>query len=213
VVDLRLAATRAALLINVASVLVGMTLFVNFLGSMQMLQAPRETGYGLGMDTLTAGLWMLPGGMLMALASPVAARLTMRVGSRACLLVGVAVLVAGAVPRAVAPDSLTMIVVSSAVASIGTAIAYCALPAMVLDSTPAHRSAAANGLNALARSAGTAVASATLGALVGLGTAGMVGFFVVGAAASVLALVLVLSLPRGLGRPGEAAVVPGAAMS
>jgi len=213
VVDLRLAATRAALLINIASVLVGMTLFVNFLGSMQMLQAPRETGYGLGMDTLTAGLWMLPGGMLMALASPVAARLMIRVGSRACLLVGVAVLVAGAVPRAVAPYSLTMIVVSSAVASVGTAIAYCALPAMVLDSTPARRSAAANGLNALARSAGTAVASATLGALVGLGTAGMVGFFVVGAAASVLALVLVLSLPRGLGRPGEAAVVPGAAMS
>jgi hypothetical protein len=81
VVDLRLAARRVALLVNITSVLVGLALFVNFLGSMQMLQAPREGGYGLGMDVLTAGWWMLPGGVLMALASPLAARLMVRNGS------------------------------------------------------------------------------------------------------------------------------------
>lgn len=129
-----------------------------------------------------------------------AARLMVRIGSRACLVVGAAVLVVGAVPRVFAAGSLAMIAASAAVASIGTAIAFCALPALVLDSTPAPRSAAANGLNALARSTGTAIASATLGALLGVGAGGMVGFFVVGAAASVGALLSVMLVPRAPAR-------------
>ena len=70
----------------------------------------------------------------------------------------------------------------------------------MLGSTPAPRSAAANGLNALARSTGTAIASATLGALLGVGAGGMVGFFVVGAAASVGALLSVMLVPRAPAR-------------
>src|SRR5262249_45436678 len=49
-VDVRVAARPAVLLVNIASVLTGFAMFANMLGSTQLLQQPTKTGYGLGLD-------------------------------------------------------------------------------------------------------------------------------------------------------------------
>src|SRR5262249_15394638 len=71
-VDIRTVRRRPILLTNIASVLVGFSLFANFLGTAPYVEAPVATGYGFGASTLVGGLYMVPGGLAMMLLSPVA---------------------------------------------------------------------------------------------------------------------------------------------
>lgn len=195
VVDLRLAAERPMLLTNLASLLIGFTLFVNFLGTTAVLQAPLEGGHGFGLGAADAGLALLPTGFVMALFSVAAARIVVRSGGRATLLVGIALMIVGLAPRLVLHAEVWHVIVSAAVVSGGTAIAFAAAPALVLDSTPPRRTAAATGLNALARSMGLAVASAVFGTLGDFGGPGLAVFVSSGVAASVAALGAALAIP------------------
>lgn len=51
------------------------------------------------------------------------------------------------------------------VASAGIALAYAVFPLLIVANAPHHQTAAANGLNALVRAIGTAVASAVVAAI------------------------------------------------
>jgi MFS family permease len=63
IVDLRTSARPPVLITNIASVGVGFAMFALSLIAPQVLELPAETGYGLGMSMLEAGLWMAPGGL------------------------------------------------------------------------------------------------------------------------------------------------------
>ena len=85
-VDLRVAARRAVLLVNLAAVLAGFAMFSNMLVTPQFLQAPVASGYGLGLDPLHAGIWMIPTAVAFGVMAPVAAWITRRVSAQATLL-------------------------------------------------------------------------------------------------------------------------------
>lgn len=161
-VDLRTAARRPVLLTNVASVLVGFSMYGNMLSTTQLLQLPQRTGFGFGLDVLQAGLAMVPGGLMMVVLSPASAAITRRWGGRTTLITGALVLAGGYVLRVFLVDQLWQIVVGAMLVSAGTAIAYAAMPTLIMASVPISETASANGLNSLLRAVGTSSASAVV---------------------------------------------------
>jgi MFS family permease len=159
-VDLRVSARPAVLWTNIASVLVGFSMFAGFLLTTQVLQAPTSTGYGQGLSLLTAGLILLPVGATMVVFSPISARISDRRGARTTLIIGAAVLTAGNIWQATIPPSVLLIAAATTVTSIGAALAYSAIPMLIMDAVPSSETAAANSLNSLMRMLGTSSCSA-----------------------------------------------------
>ncbi|CAM5284372.1 MFS transporter [Streptomyces aurantiogriseus] len=164
-VDLRLAARPHVGLIHVAGLLTGFAFYANSLVTAQLVQAPEASGYGLGLSIVQTGLVLLPGGIVMLLVSPLAARISEAHGPRVTLALGAAVIAAGYAVRVVDSRDLGMIVVGAAVVAIGTTLAYSALPVLILRAVPADQTASANGVNVLMRTIGQAASSAAVTAV------------------------------------------------
>ncbi|MBA3905869.1 MAG: MFS transporter [Pseudonocardiales bacterium] len=159
-VDLRVSARPAVLWTNVASVLIGFAMFASFLVTTQVLQAPVASGYGFGLSLVLAGVVLLPIGAAMGVFSPVSARLSQRFGARTTLVLGTAILVVGNAGLALIPGSVALVMLAATVTAVGTALAYSALPLLIMDSVPSTETAAANSLNTLMRMLGTSSCSA-----------------------------------------------------
>ena len=164
-VDVRVAARRAVLMVNVASIFAGFAMYANMLVSMQLLQLPTATGYGLGLDILDAGLWMVPNAAAFGLMAPVSASLTRRLGPQATLISGAAIMAVTYVARVFLSGDLTQVVVGSVLVGVGTALVYSAMPTLIMRAVPVTETASANGLNVLLRSLGTSTASAATAAI------------------------------------------------
>jgi cyanate permease len=119
---------------------------------------------------LASGLAMLPSGVAMLLLSPVSAKLSQRFGPKVTLAIGASIIALGFVSRIVFTGSFTQIVIGTTIAGAGTGIAYAAMPSLILRGAPAAELAAANGLNALARSVGSSLASAIGGTILAAST-------------------------------------------
>ena len=164
-VDIRTSTRRTVLLTNAASVLIGFAMFANFLTSAQQVQMPAETGYGFGLSVISTGLVMLPSGLLMVAMSPVSASLITRFGPRAVLIAGAVTIAIGFIGRSLLHRSVLEVVLTSSIASLGTALAFAAMPTLIMRAVPITETASANGLNTLLRSLGTSSASALVAAV------------------------------------------------
>lgn len=208
IVDLRVSARPAVLLTNVAALLVGFAFYANSLVTAQMVQEPTSTGYGLGASIVVSGLCLLPGGLAMVVLSPVSARLSAAYGPRSALALGAAVMTLGYVVRFFTSHVLWLIVAGATVVACGTALAYSALPALVMRAVPVTETGAANGLNTLMRSVGQACCSAAVAAVLAHMTFLAGGrsaptlhayllVFLIAAGAALAALAAALCLPSG----------------
>jgi MFS family permease len=213
-VDLVVNARPALLLTNLASVCVGFALFASLIGTAAYVQAPAASGYGFGSSVLASGLAMAPSGIAMLLLSPVSAQLSARFGPRVALALGATVIAVGFLSRIVFTGSYLQIVIGTTIAGAGTGIAYAAMPGLVLRGAPASELAAANGLNALARTVGSSLASAIGGTILAASTITLGGYalpsltayrvlFAACAAAAVVGALVALVIPAG--RPEGAA--------
>ena len=164
-VDLRTSAQRPVLMTNLASVFAGMAMFVNMLVTVQVLQQPVATGAGFGLGVTAAGLAMVPSGLAMVAMSPIAGWSLARWGGRAVLLVGAGLMGLTYVGRVFYADSVTAVVIGSTLVGIGTALAFAAMPTLIMSSVPITETASANGLNSLVRSIGTSLASTLVAAI------------------------------------------------
>lgn len=206
-VDIRAARKRPILLTNIATVLVGFALFASFVGTAAYVQAPVGTGYGFGASVFIGGLCMLPGGLMMLFISPFAARVIDRYGAKLTLIVGCAIIAGGFVVRIFLNQTIWLVVVGATIGGVGSAIAYSAMPKLILQATVPEEKAAANGLNALARYLGNAIASAagagiqatlviTVGGVVYPSLGGYNAIFVASAVAAVLAAICASFVPK-----------------
>ena len=159
-VDLRVSARPAVLFTNLAALLIGFAFYANSLSTAQLVQEPKSTGYGLGASIVVSGLCLLPGGVAMVLLSPVSARLSKARGPRFTLAVASGLMALGYLVRLFTSENLAAIVAGATVVAAGTAVAYSALPALIMHAVPVTETAAANGLNTLMRTIGQAVCSA-----------------------------------------------------
>jgi MFS family permease len=164
-VDVRVAARPAVLSVNIASLVLGFAMFANLLVSTQQLVLPVETGFGLGLDAATAGLWLAPSALTFAIMAPPAARLITRIGPERTLLLGAAVMTAAYVVRILAGYSIAAVVVGSVLVAGATSLTFAAMPTLIMRAVPRTETASANGLNTLDRSVGTSGSSATTAAV------------------------------------------------
>ncbi|KUL70640.1 MULTISPECIES: MFS transporter [unclassified Streptomyces] len=164
-VDLRLVARRRVGLSHVAALLAGFAFYANTLVTAQLVQAPKATGYGLGLSIVATGLCLLPSGIVMLVLSPVSARISAARGSRVTLALGALVIAAGYAVRITDSRDLWMIITGATVVAVGTTLAYSALPTLILRAVPAEQTASANGVNVLMRTVGQAGSSAAVAAI------------------------------------------------
>lgn len=164
-VDLRLVSRPRVGLSHVAALLTGFAFYANSLVTAQLVQAPKATGYGLGLSIVQTGLCLLPGGITMLLFSPVSARISAARGPRITLALGAAVIACGYAVRIADSRDLWMIILGATVVATGTTLAYSALPTLILRAVPAEQTASANGVNVLMRTIGQAVSSAAVAAV------------------------------------------------
>jgi MFS family permease len=206
-VDLRTSGRRPVLLTNLASLLVGFAMFANMLLTTQQLQLPASTGYGFQLSVIAAGLCMVPSGLAMVVFAPVSGGIIGRFGGKSALIAGAAVMVAGYMARVFFWDSIASVIIGSTVVSIGTAIAYAAMPTLIMGAVPITETASANGLNSLVRSIGTSTSSAAVAAVltsvtITVGSARLPSFeafkdvFWMAALASTASMVAAVFIPR-----------------
>ncbi|HWD78118.1 MAG TPA: MFS transporter [Kribbella sp.] len=205
-VDLRVSARPAVLFTNLSALLIGFAFYANSLSTAQLVQEPTWTGYGLGESIVVSGLCLLPGGVAMVLLSPVSARISGARGPRFTLGIASLIMAAGYVVRLFTSGSVAGIVIGATVVSAGTAVAYSALPALIMHAVPVTETAAANGLNTLMRTIGQAICStivATVLANVTIAQAGRIApalsayliVFVIAGIAALAAAGFVLFIP------------------
>ncbi|MEV5965070.1 MFS transporter [Kribbella sp. NPDC051952] len=216
-VDLRVSARPAVLFTNLGALLIGFSFYANSLSTAQLVQEPTWTGYGLGKSIVVSGLCLLPGGVAMVLLSPVSARMSAARGPRFTLAVASVLMAAGYVVRFFTSHDVAGIVIGATVVSAGTAVAYSALPALIMHAVPVTETAAANGLNTLMRTVGSAICStivATVLAGVTITKEGRVApalsayliVFVIAGIAAVIAAGLVLLIPARRSEPARVEV-------
>nr|WP_225957993.1 MFS transporter [Amycolatopsis lexingtonensis] len=199
-VDLRVSARRPVLFTNLASIMVGFSMYAMALSFPQLLQASSSTGYGLGQTMVESGLSLAPNGLVMMLLSPVSARLITRFGPRPTLMTGALVIATGYVFAILLMGNALELITASVIIGAGVGIAYAAMPALIMGSVPVTETASANGLNSLMRSVGTAVSSAVMAAMLaqltitvgGLPVPSLFGFRATFAVAALAALTGVL---------------------
>jgi MFS family permease len=164
-VDLRISGRPAVLLTNLAALSIGFAFYANGLATAQLVQEPRSTGYGLGQSIVVAGLVNLPGGVLMALLSPVSARISKTRGPKVSVALAAIVIVGGYGFRIAYGTGLPAIVLGASIISIGVALAYSALPVLIMRAVPVSETGAATGLNTLMRTVGLSLSSAMVAAV------------------------------------------------
>ncbi len=164
-VDIRTSTRKSVLLTNIASMLLGFAMYGNMLTTTQQLQLPKISGFGFGTSVAVAGACMLPGGLLMVLLAPVSAAITKRSGARTTLIVGALVIATGYVARVYLTSAIWQLILGASFVSMGTAIAYAAMPTLIMRAVPITETASANGLNTLVRAIGTSVSSSVVAAI------------------------------------------------
>lgn len=189
-VDLRTAAIPRVLLTNIASIFVGFGMYASMLVMPQLLQLPTQTGYGLGQSILAAGLWMAPAGLMMLVLSPVGGRLSDARGPKFTLVLGVSIIALGYGVGLLGMGSTWGLLITSIVVNSGVALAYGAMPAIIMGAVPRSETAAANGFNTLMRSLGTTAGAAIIGLVLAQQTIDFGGASVPSESGFQLALVL-----------------------
>ncbi|SFS11559.1 Major Facilitator Superfamily protein [Agrococcus baldri] len=169
-IELGQLASRPVRWTNLATVLASMAMFANMLIATFELAIPaREGGPSLGV--VETGLALLPIGAVSVVATPLVARMLNRLGARMTLCVGSALMAMGFAAHLATDHQLGWILVNSVVVAIGAAMAFAAMPLLVLRFAPAEDAATANGINSLMRFFGFAAASAILGVVAALPSA------------------------------------------
>jgi len=215
-VDLRTSSARPVLLVNIAALLAGIAMFGNMISTTQLLQEPEATGYGFGLTVLQAGVAFLPIGLIFVVFAPLAGALSRICGPELTLILGCSVMFVGYVSRIWLMGSPAQVVVGACIVAIGMTTTLSTLAVIIMKSVPLDETAAANGLNTLARTAGFAVASAAVTAVLASATttvggvdlptqAAYVGLFVLGACASLGAGLAAFAIPRGDSRAAATA--------
>lgn len=218
-VDMRTTLKRPVLLTNLASIAIGFGMFGTSLLGPQLLQMPAMTGYGLGQSMVMAGLWMAPGGLAMMAASPIAGRVIAARGPRFALILGAIIVAVGYLGGTQLLGSPAGILIFGVVCSTGVGFAFAALPTLINAAVPVSETAAANGINSLARSLGTSTSSAVTSAVLAQMTIVVAGHafptltafrtaMIIAGCAALVAAVIATTIPTSVPTPAPTTVEP-----
>jgi len=202
-------------LTNAATLFVGFGFFGFSAILSQFFQEPTSTGYGPGANATQAGLYLVPGLLVFAVASPLAGVLSNRVGAVITFRLGIVVCTAGVAAMTISHSHPFELYLWPAVMYLGTGATFGAMPTIVLQSVPADKSGQSSGINMIIRTTGSAVGVQLAAMLItmsvgrsGMPTeAGYTAAFALATGAGVAALALALAIPRQLTPAAEPAPV------
>lgn len=206
-VDLRVSLRRPVLMTNVTSILMGFAMYANMLATFQLLEMPSSTGYGHELTSLQAGLVMIPTSLTMVILAPVSARITKIFSAKITLITGAGLMGFGYVSRVFFSDTVMLIAIAAVIVAAGTAIAFAAMPLLIMGAVPDTETAAANGLNTLLRSIGSSVSSAAIAGVLAVMVIEIDGqnlptehafqvIFILAAAASIIGAFIATAIPK-----------------
>jgi MFS family permease len=192
---------RPVLLTNLATVFVGMGLYFGFLGLTQFVQVDRAAaGYGFSASVLHASLvYLLPGALTGFVTATLSGRFIDRFGARPVLVTGALAGVVGFLWLALAHSQPWQVIVAGIWTNAYISLAYGALPALVVSEVDSNETGVATGVNAIARTVGSAIAAAVVAVLLGRTNSttgvppehGFVTIFIAGAVTAGLAMALI----------------------
>lgn len=208
-VDLRVSMRRPVLMTNVTSILMGFAMYANMLATFILLEMPSTTGYGHELTSLQAGLVMIPTSLTMVVLAPVSARITRIFSAKITLIAGAGLMGFGYVSRIFFHDTVLLIAIAAVIVAAGTAIAFAAMPLLIMGAVPDTETAAANGLNTLLRSIGSSVSSAAIAGVLAVMVVEIGGknlptlqafqvIFAIAAAASIIGAFIATAIPKPL---------------
>ncbi|HXA63389.1 MAG TPA: MFS transporter [Streptosporangiaceae bacterium] len=159
-VRLSLLAGPQSLSANMASLLLGFSMFAAFTLISNLVQTPRSAGYGLGGSVLDVGLYSLPSTVTMLVASSYAGRIAGRLGAAFTLAIGSVFAGFSYLWLAISSGHGYDFLAFGAIQGIGFGIAYAALGSLAVQHVPMEQTGIASGINSLVRTAGGSVAGA-----------------------------------------------------
>ncbi|GCD97872.1 MFS transporter [Embleya hyalina] len=209
-IDLRGLRNRPVVLTCVVAFVVGFGTFALYVVVPSLASLPKSTGYGLGADTATVGLLLLPLGVFALASSPLTPHAERILGTRGVMALSTALIVGSSLLLLLADGKAVALYLSSAVCGIGIGLSTTQSMNIVVSVVPADRTASVAGTAFVLRSVG-----ATLGGQIGasvLASDPVPGTpipswdaytttFVISAAVGMIALVLSVALPRRLPTP------------
>jgi len=204
-VDLRSFRHRTVLTANVASLLLGLAMYMLLAMVARFVQTPTATGYGLGESVTVTGLALLPLSVMALVSGRVTPHLARLVGATWVLPVGALTIGIAFTLFAVRRDALWEILVVMAITGIGLGWSAGVLPRMIVNSVSMSETSRALAMHQLLRAIGTSVGSAASATILTAFThapsrlpvdRGYTVASLVGIAATVLMAVLALWLRR-----------------
>jgi MFS family permease len=189
---------------NVATWFVGFGFFGFSVILTQFFQEPSSTGYGIGASATEAGLFLVPGLVLLTITSIFAGRLSARVGPTLTLRLGVAVGTVGVAGLTLSHTSPAAVILWTAILYVGVGGAFGAMPTIILQAVPSSQSGQSAAINIIIRMIGSAIGvqlaativTASIGAAGTPTERGYTTAFAIATAAGCAALFASLAIPR-----------------
>ena len=168
-VDMAMMRIRGVWTVNAAAFLVGAGMYSSFILIPQFVEMPRSAGYGFHADVTQAGLFLVPSTLMMLVTSPIAGRITARVGGRPPLILGSIATSLSFAMLAVAHDQRWEIYVAAGILGAGIGLAFASLANLIVAAVRPEQTGVATGMNTVMRSLGGSV-GAQIGASIIAGT-------------------------------------------
>ena len=164
-VDLRLLRHPAVAGANAAMLVAGAGMYLLLTCITRFVQTPGTAGYGFGLDTFTAGLFLVPFSALGFVAGRISPYLRKRVPAATMLSASTAVVLAAFVLFAAVRGNIASPLLAMSLLGLGVGGFSAAMPAVILQVTPHEETASAMAVNQVVRSTGFSLGS-TLSALI-----------------------------------------------
>jgi MFS family permease len=227
-IDMHMMRRRGMWTSNVVAGCVGFGMFASFGFLPQLLQTPREAGYGFDASISESGHLLLPSAVASFLVGFTTSTLIRAVGARLVITVGLVVTGAAFVSVGLFHDHTWQLYAATTVQGIGSGLVFSSLAGVVVASVPPEQTGVASGMNANIRTIGGSIGSAVMAGILTahVGASGFpaergyeIGFVVLGAVMA-LASLAALRIPRTFEQPtsghladaadGELGLVPAA---
>ena len=153
-VDMRMMTLRPVLFTNLTALIAGFAMFGSFTLVPQFVRMPESTGYGFGASPTLAGLYLLPGSLMMLFAGPVAGTLGRRYGSKWPLAAGMALVAVAAAGLAALHDEPWQLIAAMTLLGAGVAASFAAMAALIIESVRITETGVATGMNTVMRTVG-----------------------------------------------------------
>ena len=164
-VDMRVLRQRPVWAADLAALAFGFCMFGSFLLVPRLVEMPAGTGYGFGRSITAAGLFLLPGSLMMVVFGALSGVVARTFGARVPLALGGLVSAVSFAVPAIAHDREWQLLACGTGAGIGLGLAYAALANAVIEHVEPRYTGVATGVNTLARSVGSSVGAAVVAAV------------------------------------------------